>query len=192
MNGLFAVGGAVVGVGGSWLLQGQQLRAAKRSRMDEKTDAAIDAALGELDKIRKHLRTATYQPSAAESQVWDAILFEHSELLGMAALRLQPTALRIRITDLCALLPKFTVIYHPVWGGAPDLPEIMCTHGLECLGEAARGRPVPPEHESIVKGKQAVASHEAFEEEQWQMTLEVLRDERAARRADDDRAAEPE
>ncbi|MET8511984.1 hypothetical protein [Streptomyces sp. NPDC005077] len=163
MDGSVWVGlaGTVIGGGlsiwASVVAQKRQTKATRELRIEEKAEAAVEEAITQLYVIKQRARALPQDNSGFGA--WD------QDLNGLAV-QMEPTVLRIRNKDLRERIEEVLgymsmtheLTDYPVFGGSLMLPWAVCSYGMECLGAAVRGEPLPAPTEPMRKAR-AIDAH---------------------------------
>ncbi|MFJ4517469.1 hypothetical protein [Streptomyces sp. NPDC088816] len=173
MDGSVWVGlaGTVIGGGlsiwASVVAQKRQTKATRDLRIEEKAEAAVEEAITQLYVIKRRAREHPQDRSGVST--WE-------QELSQLAVQMEPTVLRIRNKELRErieeVLGYMGMIHdltdYPVHRGSLMLPSEVCSYGLECLGAAVRGEPLPAPTASIRRAREI----DAFIREQMAIARE--------------------
>ncbi|MFF1446332.1 hypothetical protein [Streptomyces sp. NPDC058295] len=151
-----AIGGGL-SIWASVVAQNRQAKATRDLRIEEKAEAAAEEAITQLYVIKQRAWDLPQDNSGFGA--WD-------QELSQLAVQMEPTVLRIRNKELRERIEEVLgymgmtheLTDHPVHGGSLLLPWMVCSYGLECLGAAVRGEPLPELTEPIHKAR-AIDAH---------------------------------
>lgn len=143
---IFGVVGTIVGGGLSiWttlIAQRHQHRSARQQVIEQRIDAAADAAIEDFLFLKQHLQVGPlFQVERGED--WEKTLKDRLSKVKTTLLRLRHKGLRDRLKGVTGFLDETPLIEDWQWGGSPDLPAQLCDHALECLGAFARDDLMP-------------------------------------------------
>ncbi|MEH0415975.1 hypothetical protein [Streptomyces sp. B21-083] len=146
-----AVGGGL-SIWASVVAQNRQAKATRDFRIEEKAEAAVEEMIIQLYVIKQRARDLPQDNRGFGA--WDQELSQLAAQVEPTVLRIRDKELRERIEEVLGYMGMtHELTDYLVHGGSLLLPWTVCSYGLECLGAAVRGEPLPEPTEPIRKAR---------------------------------------